>query len=66
GNRPGFERAGKPEFANKMYEYVLNLIEKETGSVEHGIFGADMKVSLLNDGPFTIWLDSDEICKTVS
>lgn len=63
GNRPGFEQAGKADFANELYEYVLNLIEKETGSVEHGKFGADMKVSLLNDGPFTIWLDSDEIFK---
>ena len=63
GNRPGFDRAGKPDFANEMYEHVLELIRQETGSVEHGNFGADMKVSLLNDGPFTIWLDSDEICK---
>ena len=63
GNRPGFDRAGKPDFANEMYEHVLELIKQETGSVEHGKFGADMKVSLLNDGPFTIWLDSDEICK---
>ena len=63
GNRPGFDRAGKQDFANSMYEYVLECIRQETGSVEHGKFGADMKVSLLNDGPFTIWLDSDEICK---
>lgn len=63
GNRPGFEQAGKPDFANDIYEYVLNLVKKEVGCVEHGKFGADMKVSLLNDGPFTIWLDSDELLK---
>lgn len=62
GNRPSFIRAGKPEFANEMYEYILTACKKEIPVVERGIFGADMKIDLLNDGPFTVILDSDEIC----
>ena len=62
GNRPSFTRAGKPEFANEMYEYILSACQKEISVVERGIFGADMKIELLNDGPFTVILDSDEIC----
>lgn len=65
GNRPSFTRAGKPEFANEMYEYILTACQKEIPVVERGIFGADMKIELLNDGPFTIILDSDEICPTI-
>lgn len=62
GNRPSFNKAGKPEHANKLYEYVVERFRKEYGfHVETGIFGADMKVELLNDGPFTILLDSDEL-----
>lgn len=61
GNRPGFEKAGKPQHADEIYEYVLELARKECARVEHGEFGADMKVKLLNDGPFTIWLDSNEL-----
>lgn len=64
GNRPSFINAGKPEHANALYEYMIEECRKVCPKVEHGIFGADMKVSLLNDGPFTIILDSDEICKT--
>lgn len=64
GNRPSFIRAGKPEFANEMYEYVLKKAEElHQKPVYKGVFGADMKVSLINDGPFTIMLDSNEICK---
>ena len=63
GNRPSFINAGKPDIANELYEYFLERSEREIGSVQHGIFGADMKVSLVNDGPFTIMLDSEEICK---
>lgn len=63
GNRPSFIHAAKPDMANEVYEYFLELARKEFGTVQCGEFGADMKVLLLNDGPFTILLDSDEICK---
>ena len=62
GNRPSFIKAGKPDMANEMYEYIITKCKEEIQVVEKGIFGADMKISLLNDGPFTIILDSDEIC----
>ena len=61
GNRPSFIRAGKPDFANELYEYIIEKCKESVPIVEHGIFGADMKVDLRNDGPFTIVLDSDEI-----
>lgn len=63
GNRPSFTLAGKPDLANALYEYIISEIEKKGFSVAHGSFGAEMKVSLLNDGPFTILLDSNEIIK---
>ena len=63
GNRPSFINAGKPDMANEMYEYIIEQCKKEISVVEKGIFGADMKVSLENDGPFTIVLDSKEIIK---
>lgn len=63
GNRPSFIQAGAPDMANALYEYIIEACKKEVPIVEHGIFGADMKIELLNDGPFTIILDSDEICK---
>ena len=62
GNRPSFTKAGKPELANQLYEYIIEACNKEFPVVQTGEFGADMKVSLLNDGPFTIILDSAEIC----
>lgn len=62
GNRPSFIRAGKPDAAEEMYQYIIKKCKEEIPVVECGIFGADMKISLLNDGPFTIILDSDEIC----
>ena len=59
GNRPSYLKASKPEVAIPMYENFVKQIEKELGKkVQTGIFGADMKVSLLNDGPVTIVIDS--------
>lgn len=63
GNRPSFINAGAADMADEMYEYIVSECKKAVPVVEKGIFGADMKVSLLNDGPFTIVLDSAEICK---
>lgn len=60
GNRPSFAKAGKPELAKHLYEVFNEHIEKLGVPVEKGIFGADMKVSLLNDGPVTILMDTDE------
>lgn len=61
GNRPSFDRAGKPEHARKMYEFFNEVLREQGHHVEEGIFAADMKVSLCNDGPVTIVLDSREI-----
>ena len=59
GNRPGFSGAGRPEQASALYEYMIRRAKEAVPVVERGIFGADMKVSLVNDGPFTIVLDSE-------
>ncbi len=61
GNRPSFIKAGSPEHAENLYEYIVDACSKQIKNVQTGEFGADMKVELLNDGPFTIILDSDEI-----
>jgi len=61
GNRPSFINAGEPEFANKLYEYIISKAKEQVKNVQTGQFGADMKVELINDGPFTIILDSKEI-----
>ena len=58
GNRPGFTDAAGPDMANELYEYIIESCKKEVAVVERGEFGADMKVELLNDGPFTILLES--------
>ena len=57
GNRPSFINAGAPDMAEALYEYMIEACLKEIPVVETGIFGADMQVELLNDGPFTIVLD---------
>ena len=61
GNRPSFIEAGKPDMANEMYEYIIEKYRESVDEVQTGEFGADMKVQLLNDGPFTILLDSDQL-----
>lgn len=57
GNRPTFNNAGNPQLANELYEYIIAECKKEVAVVETGRFGADMRVSLVNDGPFTIMLE---------
>lgn len=61
GNRPSFISAGAPDTANALYEQFIELCRERTNVVQTGKFGADMRVSLENDGPFTIILDSDHM-----
>ena len=61
GNRPSFIKAGKPDMAEAMYEYIIEKCRETVPIVERGRFGAVMQVSLINDGPFTIVLDSDTL-----
>jgi D-tyrosyl-tRNA(Tyr) deacylase len=63
GNRPDFLASAKPDEANRLYEYFKDLLSRELCRVECGIFGADMKVSLTNDGPVTICMDSEVLKK---
>lgn len=62
GNRPSFIEAGSPDHANALYEYIIEKCKERVDVVEQGEFGAEMKVELLNDGPFTVILDSQQIC----
>lgn len=59
GNRPSFIEAGAPDKANQLYEYIIEESKKSVSVVQMGRFGAEMEVSLINDGPFTILLDSE-------
>ena len=61
GRRPSFVKAGNPQKAEEMYEEFIRVCKEKVPKVEHGIFGADMKVELQNEGPFTIVLDSKEL-----
>ena len=61
GNRPSFKRAGAPDMAENLYKYIIARCKEHIDIVEQGEFGADMKVELVNDGPFTVILDSNEL-----
>lgn len=61
GNRPSFVKAGSPQHAEEIYGYIIHKCGEKVSNVQTGSFGAEMKVSLINDGPFTIIMDSEEL-----
>jgi D-tyrosyl-tRNA(Tyr) deacylase len=63
GNRPSFIKAGAPDHAEKLYQYILSKVREQFPDTQEGIFGAYMKVSLVNEGPFTVILDSEELLR---
>ena len=65
GNRPNFIKSAAPDIAESLFNYIVDLVKAETEVVETGVFGAHMSVSLVNNGPFTVILDSDEILRSV-
>ena len=63
GNRPSFIKAGAPDHAEKLYRYILAKVREQFPDAQEGIFGAYMKISLVNEGPFTVILDSEELLR---
>ena len=63
GNRPSFTKGASPDLANHLYEYFAQLVRNDGAELKTGWFGTMMEVSLTNSGPFTIWLDSDDLTK---
>lgn len=60
GNRPSFTGSAPPALAEELYSYFIGLVQADLGKVATGIFGADMQVSSINDGPFTLWIDTED------
>lgn len=61
GNRPSFSASGSPEEANRIYQYMVDKAKTEIPETKQGVFGADMKIALINDGPFTLVIDNEAV-----